>query len=578
MNFLIFTPISSAGNPNSEFKIQWQACSYEQGILARLTDGIATNFVSMYQQFAEHVWLTFNLQEVLRNWQPEAYIFEKIKFIDLLTESKMLLLPFLNTDTKPKEFSIEVVKNYIGLQPSADLFDIFRLLLCIHSERCTGLHFDEMILRTEFIKATVYLEQNSLGFPVDSELISDISTNRVEFIRHLQAEVNRVYGQIFVDAGVNRPLVFNERLFSDYVKRKGYHWEVTGSGRSLLLEQSYLKIQARLYPELNLFYQTLKTLKALNSTDLSNLCVDGYIKPKSEIFNQKTGRTSPIPSGGFILNLPAWIRGTIRPKLGKVMIGVDWSQQEIAIAAALSNDSNYMALYNDGGKDVYLALAKLAGAVPSDATKASHGAMRQTFKAVQLGLGYGKGIESLANDVYATNFGPDGTPSMTQQAAKSLALQIMDWHKTTFSDYWQWLNETVRQARAYRYIKSLDGWTYLLPSSARDTQLLNFPMQANGSAILRRAVIHAANRKNIDVICTLHDAIYINADESEQERAISDLLECMDQACDDILQGKIRIRTDISVYTSEQGYVDEGGAELLEHFRNFIALKKNRAA
>ena len=48
-----------------------------------------------------------------------------------------------------------------------------------------------------------------------------------------------------------------------------------------------------------------------------------------------------------------------------------YAQQELFIAAVLSNDPNMIEAYQSG--DPYLAFAKLAGAVPADATKETHG-------------------------------------------------------------------------------------------------------------------------------------------------------------------------------------------------------------
>ena len=58
---------------------------------------------------------------------------------------------------------------------------------------------------------------------------------------------------------------------------------------------------------------------------------------------------------------------------------MDWEQQEFGIAAALSGDPLMMEAYRSG--DPYLAFAKQAGAVPADATKATHKAVREQYKA-----------------------------------------------------------------------------------------------------------------------------------------------------------------------------------------------------
>ncbi|MFK5949943.1 MAG: hypothetical protein QM500_14360 [Methylococcales bacterium] len=49
-------------------------------------------------------------------------------------------------------------------------------------------------------------------------------------------------------------------------------------------------------------------------------------------------------------------------------------------------------------------------------------------------------------------------------------------------------------------------------------------MQSNGAAMLRQAVINCCNSGDIDVVCTLHDAIYITCTDDQSEKAISDVV------------------------------------------------------
>ena len=69
----------------------------------------------------------------------------------------------------------------------------------------------------------------------------------------------------------------------------------------------------------------------------------------------------------------------------------------MGIAAALSGDPALLEAYRSG--DVYLSFAKQAGLAPLDATKASHGEVRDRCKAVVLGTLYGMGPETLARRI-----------------------------------------------------------------------------------------------------------------------------------------------------------------------------------
>jgi DNA polymerase-1 len=316
--------------------------------------------------------------------------------------------------------------------------------------------------------------------------------------------------------------------------------------------------------------EKFKLCIALRPTDLRTLNQQGYIKPLSYPFSQRTGRDSPKPKKGFLLNLSPWLRSVIRPKADSLFVGVDWSQQEIGIAAALSNDQEYIDVYNSPDGDVYLSLTKKSGAIPGTATKETHPQQRKTFKAVQLDLGYGKGVRSLGVDVYEANRDSDGHHLLTLDQAQDRAEEIFDWHKATFSTYWDWIEETVYQARIDGYIRSVDGWTYFVTPTVRDTQLLNFPMQANGAAMMRCAVVNCLQTQQIDLVCTLHDALYINCLVKDQHNTASCLIECMVRACDEILQGKVKVRTDTSIYDHQKGYHDPRGDEILEIMNRYL--------
>ena len=73
---------------------------------------------------------------------------------------------------------------------------------------------------------------------------------------------------------------------------------------------------------------------------------------------------------------------------------IDWSSQEIGIAAALSGDENLKKAYSDG--DAYLAFGVQSGRLPAGATKKTHGAERELLKQCVLGINYAMGERSLA--------------------------------------------------------------------------------------------------------------------------------------------------------------------------------------
>lgn len=112
----------------------------------------------------------------------------------------------------------------------------------------------------------------------------------------------------------------------------------------------------------------------------SNL--DECVRPYYGIFGTQTGRNA-AKAKTFPLAMSSWLRSIVQPKLGNYIIGSDFSQQEVYVAAQLSKDQNLLDAYNSG--DVYLAFAKQANLVPHDATKQSHKLERMLCKSTVLG-------------------------------------------------------------------------------------------------------------------------------------------------------------------------------------------------
>ena len=152
---------------------------------------------------------------------------------------------------------------------------------------------------------------------------------------------------------------------------------------------------------------------------------DGRNRCLLSAFRSRTGRNQPSNSK-FIFGPATWLRSLIRPEPGMALAYVDFSSQEMGIAAALSGDAALLDAYRSG--DVYLSFAKQAGLAPPDATKASHGEVRERCKAVVLGTLYGMGPETLARRI--------GRPPC--EARELLAL-----HRATYPRFWRWSEAAV---------------------------------------------------------------------------------------------------------------------------------------
>jgi hypothetical protein len=162
-------------------------------------------------------------------------------------------------------------------------------------------------------------------------------------------------------------------------------WVKTEKSGRYYLEKDYFKDQCRIYPRLEGLRQLKKTIRLLQEPKLS-IGTDGRNRAPVAGFGAESGRNAPKASK-FLPLQARCMRGMIRPSEGMALAYIDWEAQEIAIAAALSRDPNLMLAYQSG--DPYLFFAKMVGLVPADATKSSHGTIREICKTLMLSVNYG---------------------------------------------------------------------------------------------------------------------------------------------------------------------------------------------
>lgn len=266
---------------------------------------------------------------------------------------------------------------------------------------------------------------------------------------------------------------------------------------------------------------------------------DGRNRTLLSPFSAKTGRNQPSNTK-FIFGPAKWMRGLIKPPEGFGLAYIDFSSQEIGIAAALSGDELMMKGYLEG--DPYLAFAKAARLVPDDATKQSHKDIRDRCKSVVLGVNYGMGAHALA-----------ATSGITVAQAHEL-LRI---HRNTYRKFWQWMDNTVTQAVLTGKVQTVFGWQQQIGKEYNARSLMNFPMQANGAEMMRMAAI-AAVESNIRICAPIHDAFLIEAPLDRLDDDVRKMQDIMTSA-GRLVTGGVDIRTEAEIVRWPNRYMDERG-------------------
>jgi DNA polymerase I-like protein with 3'-5' exonuclease and polymerase domains len=222
---------------------------------------------------------------------------------------------------------------------------------------------------------------------------------------------------------------------------------------------------------------------------------------------------------------------------------IDWSQQELAIAARLSGDQKMQEAYVSG--DFYLSLAKMAGAVPADGTKQTHAKEREQFKVVSLGVLYGLSAEGIARKL--------NIPSCAGRA-------LLQMHQQVFRQFWQWSDAVQDFAMLHGYLQTVFGWRVYAGPNANPRSMRNFPMQANGAEMMRLACC-LATEQGIRVACPVHDALLIESPEEEIETAVEETQQAMREASELVLSG-FPLRTEAKIVRYPDRYSDPRGERM----------------
>jgi hypothetical protein len=391
------------------------------------------------------------------------------------------------------------------------------------------LDLSRALLRGRYTAAIAKMEWT--GIPIDTHSLDTLRSSWTEIQQQLIQRID-------AGRGIYDGRTFKTERFASWLVEQSIPWPRLASG-SLDLSDDCFHEMGRAYPDRVSPIRELRT--ALSQLRLESLAVgsDGRNRCLLSPFGTRTGRNTPSNSR-FIFGPSTWLRGLIRPEPGRALAYVDWEQQEFGIAAALSGDSAMMEAYLSA--DPYLAFAKQAGAVPPNGTRETHQAERERFKVLSLAVQYGMGADSLARRL-------DESPARGRE--------LLRLHRQTYPRYWQWSDAVEMTAMLTSQLNATFGWTVHVGPNANPRSLRNFPLQANGSEMLRLACILATER-GIAVCAPIHDALLIEGPIGEIEAVVAGTQQAMREASELVLPG-FSLRTDAKIVRWPDRYSDTRG-------------------
>lgn len=344
-------------------------------------------------------------------------------------------------------------------------------------------------------------------------------------------------------------LTFSTQRFQQYLARHDIPWPRLASG-TLALDDDTFREMARAYPKA--IGPIREVRHALSQLKLNDLAVghDGRNRCLLSAFRARTGRNQPS-NAAYIFGPSCWLRSLIKPAPGWAVAYVDWSQQELAIAAALSGDLAMMDAYQSG--DFYLSFAQMVGAAPAAATKETHAAVREQFKVVSLGVLYGLSEQGIARRL---------------DVPLCQGRLLLRQHKEVFRTFWAWADLVEMQGMLGGRLRTVFGWPLHVEAGVNPRSLRNFPMQANGAEMLRLACCLTTER-GIRVCAPVHDALLVEAREADIDAVVAQTQAAMTEASLLVLPG-FPLRTEAKVVCYPDRYMDPRGVQMWDTVQSLL--------
>jgi DNA polymerase-1 len=269
-----------------------------------------------------------------------------------------------------------------------------------------------------------------------------------------------------------------------------------------------------------------------------------YVDALPQLINRKTGRvhttygqavavTGRLQSNNPNLqNIPVRtdrgkeVRKAFIPRDGKhILLSADYSQIELRIVAAISEDRNMCDAFKKG-TDIHTATAsRVYNVSEKEVTKE----MRYKAKSVNFGIIYGQGAFGLAD-----NLG----------ISRSEAKEIIDNYKKEFPGIQRYMDDTINFAREHGYVQTIMGrkrWLRDINSANftvrgfAERNAINSPIQGTAADMIKLAMqkVHAAMKKEkmqSKMLLQVHDELVFDALKSEAKELKPLIIECMQSA------------------------------------------------
>ncbi len=390
----------------------------------------------------------------------------------------------------------------------------------------------------------VLAHMENMGIRIDIKILSDFSKSLQHRMDQREARIYELAGAKF---NINSPKQLGEILFeklgiaSDAVRKTG------GGARSTRAsELTKLKGAHPLVDEILAWREEMK-LKSTYVDVLPGL-IDPATKRIHTTFNQTgtvTGRLSS--QNPNMQNIPIRtplgleIRRAFVAAPGYTLVSFDYSQIELRLAAHLSGDKNMIQAFRDGNADIHtLTAAAVNHAQPADVTPT----MRRAAKAINFGILYGMGAQSLAESL-----------GIGRREADSFIRAYFE----QFPGIKTLMEKLKRDALERGFVETLFGRRRYFPNMANlgwqarreaERMAINAPIQGSDSDIIKVAMVRVYRQLSEDIqqgdvklLLQVHDELLFEVKQPLVKSVSERVRNIMEHACELAVPLRVDVRT-----------------------------------
>jgi DNA polymerase I-like protein with 3'-5' exonuclease and polymerase domains len=163
-----------------------------------------------------------------------------------------------------------------------------------------------------------------------------------------------------------------------------------------------------------------------------------------------------------------------------------------------------------------------------------------------------------------------GQPGLTMIEAQDLLRRLA----STFPVFTEWAERVINTGQLAGHLSTVFGWTMRIDNTTRPTTLRNFPMQANGTEMLRLACCLATER-GVEVCALVHDALLIEAPADLIDDAVAATRAAMTDASRVVLDG-LEVPTDADIICWPDRYADARGRVMFERVSEILSRREGQ--